>query len=213
MAATKHAMGPLQKLIAAVRRDPQKAGILTVLVAILVVLQVRLFSSGKAGPSKARASSTVVKSDKGGTSSNGAPVDNTNPLRAWMDQNSTGVNRNLFVVNLEKFPQDSGHVASQSAKSAMFWDDLAKSMSLQADVRKERRILIENLAQQASQLRLQSTMMGAQPKAVINGELVVEGSVVASGAGDTRVTFRVLKIEARRIIVEREGIKLEIQMK
>ena len=30
-----------QRIIAAVRRDPQKAGILTLLVAILVVLQVR----------------------------------------------------------------------------------------------------------------------------------------------------------------------------
>ena len=78
-------------------------------------------------------------------------------------------------------------------------------MTFQADVRKERQILIENLHQQASQLRLQSTMMGAVPKAVINGELVEEGEVVAA--------FRVLKIEARRIIVEREGIKLEIQMR
>jgi hypothetical protein len=47
--------------------------------------------------------------------------------------------------------------------------------------------------------------MGAKPKAVIDGALVGEGDVVAQ--------FRVLKIEARRIIVEREGIKLEIQMK
>ena len=45
--------------------------------------------------------------------------------------------------------------------------------------------------------------------------MVREGDVVASGApGDSRsVTFRVIKIEARRIIVEREGIKLEIPMK
>jgi len=48
-------------------------------------------------------------------------------------------------------------------------------------------------------------MMGPQPKALVNGEFVGEGSVVAS--------FRVLKIEARRMIVEREGIRLEIVMK
>ena len=54
-------------------------------------------------------------------------------------------------------------------------------------------------------MKLQSTMMGPQPKALVNGELVGEGDVVAA--------FRVLKIEARRIIVEREGIRLEIQMK
>ena len=212
MTSAKHNQPLWKRIIRAVRGDPQKAGILTVLVAILVVLQVRLLTSEKGGPSKAKASSTMVKSDKPG-SSLGTSADNTNPLRAWLDQQDASINRNLFVVNLEKFPQDSGHMATGTAKSALFWDDLAKSLSQQADVRKERRILIENLQQQASQLRLQSTMMGAVPKAVVNGDMVGEGSVVASGAGDTRVTFRVLKIEARRIIVEREGIKLEIQMK
>jgi hypothetical protein len=39
---------------------------------------------------------------------------------------------------------------------------------------------------------------------MVNGELVGEGGVVAD--------FRVLKIEARRLIVEREGIRLEIKM-
>jgi len=38
-------------------------------------------------------------------------------------------------------------------------------------------------------------------------------ALVACGTGETRTVFRVLKIEPRRIIVEREGIKLEIQMK
>jgi hypothetical protein len=46
--------------------------------------------------------------------------------------------------------------------------------------------------------------MGPNPRAVINGELVGEGDVVAE--------FRVLKIEARRIVIEREGIRLEITM-
>ena len=56
--------------------------------------------------------------------------------------------------------------------------------------------------------------MGPTPKAVINGDLVGEGDVVTSGTvGDTRVVFRVLKIEPRRILVEREGITLSIQMK
>jgi hypothetical protein len=59
--------------------------------------------------------------------------------------------------------------------------------------------------QEAEQLRPTSTIPGANPKAMINGMLVGEGDVVAS--------FRVIKIEARRILVEREGIRLEIPMK
>ena len=87
-----------------------------------------------------------------------------------------------------------------------------KSMTARADQKRERQILIENLQLQAAQLKLQTTLMGTQaegpasrPRAMINGGLVGEGDVVAS--------FRVLRIEARRIVVEREGIKLEILMK
>ena len=42
-------------------------------------------------------------------------------------------------------------------------------------------------------------------KAMMNGQLVGEGSVVAD--------FRVVKIEPRKVIVERDGIKLAIEMK
>ena len=83
--------------------------------------------------------------------------------------------------------------------------EMAKSMANRADAKTKRQTYVSNLQAEAARLRVQSTVMGAQPKALINGDLVKEGDVVAS--------FRVLKIEARRIIVEREGIKLEIQMK
>jgi hypothetical protein len=202
------------RMITAVRNDPQKAGILTVLGAILIVLQIRLQMSGKSGPSRATASVTSSSSSSGKPdnamssggrySGPGRSPDAQAALREWMDAPSVPLGRNLFAVELERFPQD-GSRTSVSTGGAGFWDELAKSMTFRADVKKERQILVENLHRQASQLRLQSTMMGAEPKAVIDGELVGEGEVVAS--------FRVVKIEARRIIVEREGIKLEIQMR
>jgi hypothetical protein len=78
-------------------------------------------------------------------------------------------------------------------------------MALQADQRDKQENLRANFKTLAAKLRLESTMPGAQPRAMVNGELVGEGSVVAG--------FRVIKIEARRITIEREGIQLEIQMK
>jgi hypothetical protein len=211
---------PWERLLRAVRNDPKKAGILTVLLAILVVLQVRLQMSR--GDASSRATASTSSSD--GTSQNrigsglggaaaGRAQDAALALRAWIDAAPTPLGRNLFAINLERFPQDGNRTASAHEGVVGFWDELAKSMSSRADVRKERQILMENLQQQASQMRLQSTMMGATPKAVIDGGLVVEGDVVACGSGESRTTFRVLKIEPRRIIVEREGIKLEIQMK
>ena len=203
------------KLAFAVRNDPKRACILTVLVAILVVLQVRLHMSKSEGTARAT-SAMPSQSTLSGTSQNsgagGRAGDAATALRAWMEAAPAPLGRNLFAVNLERFPQD-GNRTTSSSQTVGFWDELAKSMSSRADVRKERQILIENLTQQANQMRLQSTLMGATPKAVIDGELVSEGDVVACGSGESRTIFRVLKIEPRRIIVEREGIKLEIQMK
>lgn len=203
------------KLIRAIRSDPQKAGMLTVLVAILVVLQVRLQMSQKdAGPARAVANTSPGQADNptahgsgngGGAVASSKPLDSASSLRAWMDASPTSLTRNLFAVELERFPYDGTRARTTHKETMGFWDQLAKSMTFRADVRRERQVLLENLARQASELRLQSTIMGASPKAVIDGELVGEGDVVAS--------FRVLKIEPRRILVEREGIKLEIQMK
>jgi hypothetical protein len=202
------------KILTAVRNDPQKAGILTVLVSVLLVLQIRLQMSARdAGPQQASAGTAPALADNpplfgaGGEVVHAAPkpMDGATALRAWMETPGAPLTRNLFEVELEKFPHDGSVVQTANKDVVGFWDELAKSMTFRADVKKERRILVENLARQASQLRLQSTIMGASPKAVIDGGLVGEGDVVA--------TFRVLRIEPRRIIVEREGIKLEIQMK
>ena len=198
----------MDKAIRAVRNDPQKAGILTVLVAILVVLQVRLQMGGRDGVSHATAS-VDARTDNGWSSRASGPggkrsLDAQASLREWMDAPAAPLGRNLFAIELDRVPRDNSRT-SVSPGTSGFWDELAKSMTFRADVKKERQILVENLRQQASQLRLESTMMGATPKAVIGGEMVGEGEVVAA--------FRVIKIEARRIIVEREGIKLEIHMR
>src|SRR5687768_6843511 len=92
----------VQNIIAAIRRDPQKAGILTVLVAILVVLQFRLATNGDGGPSKATAASAAVKTDKssaGGSVATRGDGEGRNPLHAWLEQPTDTVNRNLFTVN------------------------------------------------------------------------------------------------------------------
>jgi hypothetical protein len=77
-------------------------------------------------------------------------------------------------------------------------------MSSRADQQEQRQILIDNIRIAAEALKLDSTIMGATPGAMVNGEMVREGSTVAG--------FRVLKIEARQLIVEREGVKLAIMM-
>src|SRR5687768_15628109 len=103
------------KIFQAVRNDPQKAGILTVLVSILVVLQIRLqMSEESAGPARAVANAALNVADNpppfGATGVEPhpppRPLDGAAALRAWMDAPGAPLTRNLFDVDLERFPHD-----------------------------------------------------------------------------------------------------------
>jgi hypothetical protein len=127
----------------------------------------------------------------------------------------TSVGRNLFTIRPELFPTVASAEAVSAPVAPGFWDVVEKSRSDQADQKKRRDILVEHLQREAAKLRLQSTVMGPEPQAIIGGTLVKEGSVIASdgpGSAGGGVQFRVLAIEARRVVVERQGIRLEIRM-
>jgi len=194
-----------EKMVQTFRASPKKATVLAVLAVTLVALWVKMLSGGK-GPQAAQASASAP----------GAVADQpdqTPPRRAaaagqslaqWARHPVGRMARNLFAVPLDYYPRDAVRGGEVSAGGG-FWDRLAKSVSAHADDQEQRQILIDNVRIMAGGLKLQSTVMGPQPSAMVNGEIVREGSVVAG--------FRVLKIEARRMIVEREGIKLAILMK
>jgi hypothetical protein len=198
-----------QRMRQAARNEPKKFGALGLLGLVLVILLGRVMLTGSSAPTAVSASKSEPSpvSNKNTAQSLLALPDPGSPaLAQWLGTPIVPVVRNLFTIKLDYYPQDGAKV-NQTLRAPQgngFWDKLAKSMASKADQRKERQILIENLRLQAMQLKLQSTVMGATPRALVNGGMVREGDVVAS--------FRVLRIEARRIIVEREGIKLEIQM-
>lgn len=180
---------------------------LVVLLAVLGVMWVRTFGPGKAKPASA---AIAVRAGAGKT----PPVDRparlsgVNPhLLKWSEGPVAPISRNLFTVRLEYFPVEGPRTGVNTGNRGDdgFWGKLEKSLILQADQRDKRENQIANYKAEAARLKLQSTIMGPLPKALVNGELIGEGDVVAS--------FRVLKIEARRVIIEREGIRLEIQMK
>jgi hypothetical protein len=202
----------LSKLIRAAKADPKKAGVLGVLVAVLATMWVRMAMNGGAGPTPAGAV-TVSTSDNGLSSPGSGASRATAPSAAsaaalgeWRNQPVSPVVRNLFAVQLDFYRQQGDAPAAAVTRvDDGFWDELAKSLSSRADQNKQRQIRTDNAVRDAANLKLQTIVMSAAPTAVIDGEMVEEGSVVAG--------FRVSKIEARRIIVEREGIKLEIPMK
>ncbi len=199
------------------RREAKKAAVLTFLAALLGVMWVRMATKNGVAPNQAIAETKTAAAARQLTAaerSAARSAEASGAFRSWVNAPLAPISRNLFAVNLNAYPSEGNRTsAGASQAGGGFWGELAKSVSAKADVSKERQILLENLQNQASQLRLQTTVMGMRPKAVVNGELVGIGEGVASGTGESRTTFRVLKIEARRIIVEREGIKLAVPMK
>jgi hypothetical protein len=205
-----------EKVLETFRNSPKKMSLLGALTVMLVIAWLRLFI-GHHGPSAAQGAMppsispaaqgpdvrVLDDSEAPQTPRPGAVA--AAPLQQWAHQPVGQMQRNIFAIPLDYYPRDGAHGGDDTRGATGFWDQLAKSMSAQADQQEQRQILIENVNIKAAALKLQTTMMGSQPTAMVNGEMVREGSVVAG--------FRVLSIEARRMIVEREGIKLEILMK
>lgn len=185
----------MNKALQPFRTSPQKAWVLLGLAVLLAVMWGRMLL-GAHGPNGA-AAMAPPPSLADPLAAMHRPPPAVNPLQKWAHQPIVPLDRNLFNVPLDYYPQD----ASEDRKSA---SELAKSHSTQADLEQQRQILVDNIRQRAQALKLESTMTGSQPSAIVNGEVVREGSVVEG--------FRVLRIEARRIVVECQGVSLELSM-
>jgi len=196
-------------LVGVIKQDPKKVVVLGVLILVLVGLWAKMSLGG--GGAKAAAAMTVTPSAPAPSiDSNNKPknVDTVAMLRDWVTEPlPQSVSRNMFEIKLDYYPMDAAHAVKDSGtvNDPTFWEKLAKSIDAQADQQHKRENLIQNLRQQAGQLSVTSTLMGPKPKAMVNGVMVGEGEVVAQ--------FRVAEIRARSVVVEREGIKLEIPMK
>jgi hypothetical protein len=197
-----------RRCITVLKAQPRKTALLVALLLVMVAMWARHLNSGilappatlanvlKMPPEPQRPAPPItVLQDAGRTT-----------LRDWLRQPIGDPGRNLFAVRYDYYPRDDSRVSTvANLGTGGFWGELAKSLSNQADQVKEKQILRENMIAKASALKLQSTVMGKVPKALVDGELVGEGDVVAG--------FRVLKIGSRGIVVEQEGIRLEIQMR
>jgi hypothetical protein len=191
------------------RSDPRKLGVAGVVGVVAIAMLGRAVLTGTDQPATATAAAVNAERmlAKAAQPATATLSDQASPaMQEWVRGPIAPMGRNLFAIKLDYYPQDGANVdrTLRAPTGDGFWDKLAKSMASRADQRRERQILVENLQLQAMQLRLQSTVTSATPSALVNGSVFREGDVVAS--------FRVLKIEARRIVVEREGIKLEIPM-
>jgi len=189
-----------------VKAEPKKAAALLLLMAVLVAMWIKIFVFADPRP--------VAAGPLGGVSPRVDPSHIPNPPRSgsnhslldWIKKDFPGTKRNLFAIKLDYFPVDGSRPMFSGDDTDGFWDQLAKSLAAKADQEKTRGILRDNVRTQASRLDLQSTgMFGGTPKAMVNGTIVQEG--------DTIDDFKVIKIESKRIVVEKEEIQVEVIFK
>ncbi len=210
------------KLPAPIRNDPKKSAVLAVLTVLMAVLGVRQFA-GSGSPAKASGAQpgTNLALDKStpdtsaitGEASN-ASSEASLRVSQWLGLPIKALDRNLFETKLENFQRLDSTTTANVAEVPMklFWEQLAKSLASQADQKKQKQIRSENLQLAAGALRLQTTIMGPSPRALIDGRMVRTGDMVEAKSPSMTVSFRVVQIEARRIVVEREGVQIELKM-
>ena len=125
-------------------------------------------------------------------------------LQQWVRQPISPLTRNPFAIPFDCYPRDNSKTIAESTEPNSYWDLVRKSMSSRADQQEQRQILVDNIRLAAEALKLESTIVGPTPQAIVNGQIVREGGNIAG--------FHVLKIQPRCVVVEREGVKLAVGM-
>jgi len=199
-------MGAFDGMLRQVKAEPKKTAALVLLMAVLIAMWAKIFlfteprqvSAGTAGGQNTKVPTPDTL--------RGQLSPASRSLLDWTRKPITGTKRNLFAIKLDYFPVDGSRPMFSGDDADGFWDQLAKSLAAKADQEKARGILRDNVRAKASRLDLQSTgMFNGSPKAMVNGTIVQEG--------DTIEGFLILKIETKRIVVEMEGIQVEVIFK
>src|SRR5207248_9483005 len=191
----------LERIKSIFRRDPRRAWLVTGVSMVMVALSTRLLAISI---SNAPAAVTPVATHVSNSTARNlaASAERAIPreeLVEWLNAERRSPRRDLFASNTSSnpaLPNTTGidsQTEEKSGEEGGLWDEVAKSLSARADHRWERQQRCADLKREAGRLRLTKIVPGPPPAALVNDELFEEGSVVAS--------FRVLKIEPRRIIV------------
>jgi hypothetical protein len=170
------------------------------LLVVMLVLWIRMLSNGPASATAAfirRSVQSVEAITDNGKLTQAAS--SSSPVLDWLAQPRRPVERNLFAIHLEYYAR-----ANETAPATESPEDPEKSANEAADQDREKQILLGNLQSQAATMKLQTTVMGPVPTALVNGQLVKEGDSIDG--------FKVVRIDPRRMVIEQAGVTLEIWM-
>ena len=194
--------------------DKKKSAALSTLLCVLIVVMVRAFVSGGGSvPETAVALQPVASAPPVNQAIRPvlekiAPPAQALPpppvAKAEVPQRRTVVtsglqrtlHRDFFMTDeWTKYPLEASQIERVKTSSGPdFWSSVAGAMRQYGRQRREE---AETLSKELSELQLQSTLTGTEPLAYISGHLVRPGEVFSG--------FSVLRIEERRVVLEKYG--------
>jgi len=181
----------INKLLTELKRDKKRTAIMAGLLCVALVLVGRLVLKR---PAPAPAAAAPAAPDR-------APMSSENTLPALADITPDGdrdryinqidrtVTRDIFVPTEGYFPVGDGN--DQGPR----WRTVSDGLNTEQ----------EAVWKEGKQMTLQSTMLSASPKAIVEGQLVEVGDYIHG--------FQVLEIHSRSIVLEKEGVRVNLEMK
>ena len=197
----------LDRFIELAQRDPRRTTVVAVVSFVMLSLSSHFLLEGPA-PAPGVVFREAPSGNPATEPAAPAPAVSDEAVRRWLKQPLDPAKRNIFALNLDDYPTETSPIAGSAArvdhdqKDQILWDDVAKSLAARADQKREQDLRTKNLQRAAAKLLVQKVDTGPPSKAQVNGEWIEEGGFVAS--------FRILRIEAQRITVEKDGITLDV---
>lgn len=186
--------------------DTPRSGVnqntVALMALVAVVVGVTYFMIVRSGPGKAEAAD--AQAEAAGATINSflsGGTDNIRVIALMLQKTETVVNRfraypSTKQVPLEDLRTNPFHFGRAKAAKADL-DDAA--------VKRQRQEQIDSILAAAKQLRLQSILIGGEHKScIIDGKVYTQGQIVGR--------FTLLEIGSRSIIVQSDGVRLEIAM-
>lgn len=203
-------MNALSRIRDEILADKRKAAILGLLGVVSIGLGLRTFVfSDKKSPSRRTATvspaslSPVGAKDTGQDSVSAVDAERRvrEAMNAWtLKRTRLPESRDLFSLDNAHFPDPSqaDRRASEGAKSAGIYDDDGVGASA--------------IAGALERIRLKSTMIGSRTIAIFDLSALKGPPAVVARVGDAVGGFRITRITARSVTLERDGLTSELRV-
>ena len=190
-----------KRLIAEISRDKKKAVTLGLLLLVAIFFIGKLLLKSSPTEATAAANPTAIASPGApvppGAENTAARIHSAESPRVNVPKGAAkGITRDIFRPDESIFPHVE-KTASANSKVNVVEDEKSKR---DAELRRKRELIRE----QGAELHLKSTITGRVPTAIINGTVLGLDGVING--------FRIVKIESKVCVVEKEGITLNLTM-